>query len=63
VTCPMFCTSPTERVYLAAGMVVWPTHQYLASPAYEIQEAGEDGVQAERSEFIVRAWTPYAVRP
>ena len=25
-----------------------------------MQEAGEDGVQAERSEFIVRAWTPFA---
>jgi hypothetical protein len=37
--------------------------QHLPSPAYEIPGAGEDGVQAERSEFIVRAWTPYAVRP
>jgi hypothetical protein len=43
--------------------VIWTVLQYLPSPAYEMQEAGEDGVQAERSEFIVRAWTPYAVRP
>ena len=59
----MFCTNPTERVYLAASVVGWLTVQILPSPAYEVQQAGEDGVQAERSEFIVRAWTPDAVRP